>query len=244
MNRPAHGGRITPADRDFARSILIHQDRSVLGFNKPSGLASQSGSGITRSLDGLLGAFARSNGKRPVLVHRLDRGTSGVILAACTRPAAAFLSEAFARRAAVKTYLCLVSGDLPAEDTGIIESWLAKVEEGGRARMIPADAGRRGAQPARTAWRILQRQGSAALMQVTPETGRMHQIRVHLMSLRCPILGDSLYGRGTAGADRVMLHAACLEIPHPDGGILRLEAPLPADFLASAAASGLQPTLK
>ena len=97
----------------FARSLLIHEDAAILAFNKPSGLASQGGGGVGQSLDDLLWAFAKSNGKRPRLVHRLDLGTSGVIIAARTQPAAAFLSQAFAGRDTQKTYLALVQGILP-----------------------------------------------------------------------------------------------------------------------------------
>jgi tRNA pseudouridine32 synthase/23S rRNA pseudouridine746 synthase len=114
------------------------------------------------------------------------------------------------------------------------------VEEGGKARMIIARPDRKGAQAARTGWRVLARNGEFGLMQMSPETGRMHQIRVHLMALGCPILGDALYGEGQATAPRLMLHAAKLELPHPEGGKLVLDAPLPADFQASAAAAGLQ----
>lgn len=224
----------------FVRSLLIHEDAAVFGFNKPSGLAVQSGGGVVQSLDDLLWAFARSNGKRPRLVHRLDMGTSGVIIAARTQPAAAFLSEAFASREAKKTYLALVKGTLPQADEGMIDRSLVKVEEGGRARMIPARAGRKGAQQARTGWRVLARNGDKALMQLRPETGRMHQIRVHLMSIGCPILGDALYGEGQATGARVMLHAARLEMPHPAGGILSLAAPVAADFIAAAERAGLQ----
>ncbi|MBY9066874.1 RluA family pseudouridine synthase [Hyphomonas sp. WL0036] len=228
----------------FARSLIIHEDKSVLGFNKPSGLASQGGGGVGQSLDDLLWAFARSNGKRPRLVHRLDLGTSGVIIAARTQPAAAFLSEAFAGRDAKKTYLALVKGTFSPTDEGVIDAPLVKVEEGGRPRMILARPGRKGAQAARTGWRVLAREGNFALLQLAPETGRMHQIRVHLMSLGCPILGDALYGEGQATGARVMLHAARLEVPHPDGGTLVLEAPPPEDFQIAAARCGLQSGLK
>jgi tRNA pseudouridine32 synthase/23S rRNA pseudouridine746 synthase len=77
-------------------------------------------------------------------------------------------------------------------------------------------------------------------MQMAPETGRMHQIRVHLLSLGCPILGDALYGEGQATAPRLMLHAAKLDLPHPEGGRLVIEAPLPEDFRRAAEAAGLQ----
>lgn len=231
---------LPPEDLAFVRGLVLHEDNSLLAFDKPSGLAVQAGSGIQRSLDGLLAAFAKSNGKRPRLVHRLDQGTSGVIVAAKTQPVAAKLSEAFAGREVHKTYLALVRGRLPAEDEGVIDAPLAKVEEGGKARMIVAKAGRKGAQAARTGWRVRARAGEAALMELAPETGRMHQIRVHLMSLGCPILGDALYGEGQTGAPRLMLHAARLELPHPEGKQLVLEAPVPADFRAAVEAAGLQ----
>ncbi|AXE65153.1 RNA pseudouridine synthase [Hyphomonas sp. CACIAM 19H1] len=224
----------------LARSLLIHEDAAVLAFNKPSGMASQGGGGVGQSLDDLLWAFAKSNGKRPRLVHRLDLGTSGVIIAARTQPAAAFLSAAFAGRDTQKTYLALVKGKIPQAEHGVIDAALVKVEEGGRPRMILAKPGRKGAQSARTGWKTLARNGNQALMQLSPETGRMHQIRVHLMSLGCPILGDGLYGEGQATGARVMLHAARLEVPHPEGGTLALEAPVPDDFRQAAARAGVQ----
>jgi len=187
-----------------------------------------------------MAAFAKSNGKRPRLVHRLDQGTSGVIVAAKTQPVAAMLSGAFAGRDVQKTYLALVKGRLPDTEEGVIDAPLVKVEEGGKARMLVAKPGRKGAQAARTGWRVLAREGAFALMQMSPETGRMHQIRVHLMSLGCPILGDALYGEGQATAPRLMLHAAKLELPHPEGGKRVLEAPVPADFKAAAEAAGVQ----
>lgn len=240
MTRNREIPQLTPDEIVLARALVIHEDNSLMAFNKPAGLAVQSGSGIDRSLDDLMAAFAKSNGKRPRLVHRLDQGTSGVIVAAKTQPVAAKLSEAFAGRDVQKTYLALVKGKLPKAETGMVDAALVKVEEGGKVRMILARPDRKGAQAARTGWRVAARNGEAALMEMTPETGRMHQIRVHLLSLGCPILGDALYGEGRATAPRLMLHASKLELPHPEGGKLSLEAPLPADFAESAAAAGLQ----
>lgn len=237
-NRPVP--QISADDTAFARSLVIHEDNSLIAFDKPSGLAVQAGSGISRSLDGLMAVFAKSNGKRPRLVHRLDQGTSGVIVAARTQPVAAMLSEAFAGRDVAKTYLALVQGRLPEADEGVIDQPLVKVEEVGKARMIPAKGDRKGAQAARTGWRILARNGDVALVELAPETGRMHQIRVHLLTIGCPILGDALYGEGRATAPRLMLHAARLDLPHPEGKRLVLEAPVPADFRAAAEAAGLQ----
>jgi 23S rRNA pseudouridine955/2504/2580 synthase len=95
-NRPVP--ELSTEAADFVRNLVIYEDDKVIVFNKPSGLAVQGGGGISRSLDDLLVAFAKSNGKRPRLVHRLDLGTSGVIITARTQPAAAFLSEEFASR--------------------------------------------------------------------------------------------------------------------------------------------------
>lgn len=237
-NRPVP--QISAEDAAYIRGLVIHEDDQVIVFDKPSGLAVQGGGGVGRSLDGLLAAFAKSNGKRPRLVHRIDQGTSGLVIVARTQPAAAMLSDEFASRRAKKTYLALVRGALPAEDAGMIDTALVKVEEGGRPRMIPAKSGRKGAQTAVTGWKIRARSGDAALIEASPETGRMHQIRVHLASAGMPILGDRLYGTGAESAPRLMLHAAKLVIAHPSGGARTYEAPLSEDFAALAGQLGLQ----
>ena len=237
-NRPVP--ELSAEDAAYIRGLVTYEDDQVIVFDKPSGLAVQGGGGIARSLDGLLAAFARSNGKRPRLVHRLDQGTSGVVIVARTQPAAAFLSEEFSSRRAKKTYLALVRGTLPQLDEGVIDTALVRVEEGGRPRMIAAKAGRKGAQTAATGWKVLARRGDAALIEARPETGRMHQIRVHLSLAGMPILGDRLYGAGAESAPRLMLHAAKLEIAHPAGKLMTFEAPVPDDFAALAADLGLQ----
>ena len=239
-NRPIP--TIKPDDAAFIRSLLIHEDDQVLAFNKPSGLPVQTAGGRGQSLDFLLWAFAKSNGKRPKLVHRIDSGTSGVLVVARTKPAAAHLSEQFASRTTEKTYLAIVSGDVPADNAGVLSTPLKKVpsDRGGREKMIAARAGEAGAQSATTAWSILSRSGNYALIEARPETGRMHQIRAHMAILGCPILGDRIYGTGKLSADRLMLHAARLDIEHPNGSRLSLEAPLSDDFLAKASGLGLR----
>lgn len=241
-NRPVP--TISAEDAAYARSLVLHEDRSLLVFAKPSGLAVQGGGGIDRSLDGLLAAFAKSNGKTPRLVHRIDRGTSGLVVAGQTKPATAFLSEEFATRRARKTYLALVEGILPDAGEGVIDKSLVRVEEGGRPRMIVAPPRRKGAQTAITHWQILVQAGQAALMELRPETGRMHQLRIHLSAAGMPIMGDHLYGTGRKSAGRLMLHAYRLDIGHPEGGRRTFEAPVPADFIARAEATGLQVGLK
>ncbi len=236
-NRPY--ADVSQEDAAFVRGLVLHDDAHILVFNKPSGLAVQGGNGVTRSLDVLLGAFAKSNGKTPKLVHRLDQGTSGVIVVARTQPAAAHLSAQFEGRETEKTYVALVSGRVPEADAGVIDQALAKVEEGGRARMLIAKPGRKGAQRAVTRWRVVARGEAAALLELTPETGRMHQIRAHLMHLGCPILGDALYGDGRARVPRLMLHARALAFEHPAGGRVRFEAAVPEDFETARLAFGV-----
>jgi 23S rRNA pseudouridine955/2504/2580 synthase len=226
----------------YARGLLIKEDPVVLAFNKPSGLASQGGSGIDLSLDDLLGVFAKSNGKRPVLVHRLDRDTSGVILAARTKPAAAFFNAAFAARRTRKAYLAIVCGSAPDPREGVIDRALVKTKLGGADGVRMARAGDQVSMAAQSTYKTLSVAPGAALLALWPRTGRMHQLRAHCAALGCPILGDGKYGGlgqvGQVKAVRTMLHAAALETPHPDGAPRVFRAPPPDDFTTAAAAFG------
>lgn len=237
MNQPA---AISDADARYARSLLIHEDAHILVFNKPSGLAVQGGSGVVRSLEDLLAAFAKSNGKRPRLVHRLDRETSGVIVAARTKPAAALLSEAFARRDVQKAYLAIVCGGAPDPGEGDIDKPLQKISRRGLDIMEVSPSG----QAARTHYRTLSATPSAALLGLQPETGRMHQLRAHLASIGRPIAADGKYGGlfslGAVAVPSLMLHAAALDIPHPEGGRRHFEAPPPAAFQETRRSLGLE----
>ncbi|MGE3143585.1 MAG: RluA family pseudouridine synthase [Hyphomonadaceae bacterium] len=228
------------SERLDARDFLIHEDAHVLAFNKPSGLPVQGGSGVTQSLETLLSAFAKSNGKTPRLVHRLDRETSGVIVAARTRPAAGALSEAFAQRAARKLYLAIVCGGAPAPSEGVIDLALRKSSRGGLDIMEITQSGGQGA---RTRYRTLAAAPGAALLALEPETGRMHQLRAHLAAIGRPIAGDGKYGGlfaiGAQPIARLMLHALRLQLPHPAGGALDLAAPAPDAFVNAARALGL-----
>jgi tRNA pseudouridine32 synthase/23S rRNA pseudouridine746 synthase len=222
---------------------LLHQDKALLAFNKPPGLAVQGGSGIARSLEDLLEFYAKSNGKRPRLVHRLDRDTSGVIVVARTQPAAASLSAAFADRKVQKTYLAIVCGSGPEPAFGVIDRPLRK-PAGRLPRPVEVCIpGQAGAQQAETAYSVASRGTGAALVIAEPRTGRMHQIRAHLQHLGSPIAGDVRYGGLAVVAGvaigRVMLHAHTLTLPHPDGGMLSLRAPPPADFMTALEGFGL-----
>ena len=167
-------------------------------------------------------------------MHRIDAGTSGLILAAKTKPAMAALSTEFAERRVGKTYLALVSGTLPAEDRGRIDVPLRKT-----GRSVEPGQIEQGADAATTDWLIKARGDGLALIEARPLTGRMHQIRAHLADLGCPIIGDVIYGAGTPTAERLMLHAVQLDITRPDKVKLTLEAPIPSEFEDKRRALGL-----
>lgn len=227
---------LTPDDIAFARSLVIYEDAHVLVLNKPAGLSSQGGRIAANTLDDLLAAFAKSNGKRPRLIHRLDRDTSGVILTARTQPGAAYLGKAMMARRIRKTYLAIVTPGAPEPREGLIESALRRESQGREAytRICPPD--HPDAQDASTRYRTLQAGSGAALLELSPRTGRMHQIRVHLASIGRPIAGDPRYGGALMLAGqpvpRLMLHAAALSFPHPAGGERKVSAPIPDDMAA------------
>jgi RluA family pseudouridine synthase len=229
----------------FVRSLVIWQDSHLMAFCKPSGLSSQGGRGQVHTLDELLWAFKRSNGKRPELVHRLDRDTSGVILAAKTKPAAGFLGKAIMARTVRKTYRAIVAPGAPEPASGVIETPLRRDEQGREAYMRVCAPDHPDAEAAKTTYRTVTRGDAAALLELEPHTGRMHQLRVHLASIGRPIVGDARYGGalmvGGEAVPRLMLHAVALEFPHPEGGTKRIEAEPPADFLSLETALFRQP---
>lgn len=235
---------ISDADIAWVKSMVIYEDADIMGFNKPSGLSSQGGRGDHHNLDDLMWAFAKSNGKRPKLIHRLDRDTSGLLLVAKTTPVASFLGKAMIRRAFEKTYLCIVSNASRLQERFEVNEALRREEQGREAwsRVCPPD--HPDALTASTAFEVLSRSGDAALVRAKPHTGRMHQIRVHLAHLGCPITGDIRYG-GVLSLDghpvrRLMLHALSLTFPHPAGGDKTLSAPVPDDVKALCAAISLE----
>ena len=227
----------------FVRSLVIAQDNHILALNKPSGLSSQGGRGQVHTLDELLWAFAKASGVRPRLIHRLDRDTSGVILTARSKPDAAMLGKAMMGRRFRKTYLAILAAP-PEPRQGTIDQPLRRDEEGREAYMRACEADHPDAETARSRYRTLSVGPGGALVELSPETGRMHQLRVHMAGIGRPIAGDVRYGGALmlAGTPvpRLMLHAAALEFPHPDGsGPMRIDAPPPEDMQRIAAAIGV-----
>ncbi|MBL4556987.1 MAG: RNA pseudouridine synthase [Rhodobacteraceae bacterium] len=192
---------------------VLHHDAEILVADKPAGLLSVPGRGPDRAdcvIDRLRGAFPEV-----LLVHRLDLDTSGVMVFALTRAAQRHLGLQFERRHVRKAYLARVWGIVTAE-AGAVDLPLA-VDWPSRPRQkVDAAAGR----PALTRWKVLKRAPGATRLRLFPETGRSHQLRVHMAAIGHPILGDPLYGtaESRAAAPRLHLHAETLRLRHPDGG--------------------------
>jgi 23S rRNA pseudouridine955/2504/2580 synthase len=236
-----------PDDEKFMKDLILHMDGSVIVINKPPGLATQGGSGIKRHIDGMLDALAYGKKQRPRLVHRLDRDTSGVLVIARTVPAAAALAKSLAQRDAQKIYWALTKG-APQKNSGTIKA--ALVKEGGHGphgtdeRMAVVDFNADDAKYALTDYQVMERIADEfAWVAAKPLTGRTHQIRVHLASLGTPIVGDFKYGATEVQAveNKLHLHAREIDIAHPDGGRLKVTAPLTAHMLKSWKFLGLDP---
>ncbi len=239
-----------PQAQGSLEDAILYMDKSVIALNKPSGLATQGGSGLTQHVDGMLDSLTFEKGSRPKLVHRLDRDTSGVLVVARTTLAASELSRALATRDAQKIYWAMTKG-VPSVKRGTIKAALAK--EGGHGphgrdeRMTTVDSDDEGAKDAVTDFVVLDTAGEEfAWLAVKPLTGRTHQIRVHLASIGTPIVGDFKYGgtdvRGRGDIDnRLHLHARSIDIARPDGGRLNVVAPLPEHMLKSWSLFGFDP---
>ena len=231
--KPVQPVQLSADEIAFVRSLVLYEDADILALNKPSGLSSQGGRGQVHTLDEMLWAFAKRGKARPRLIHRLDRDTSGVILTAKTKPAAGFLGKALMGHKVSKTYLAVVGG-APEPRSGLIELSLRRDEQGREAYTRVCAADHPDAEAARSRYRTLSASAVAAVLELSPETGRMHQLRVHLAAIERPIAGDARYGGalvlGGHAVPRLMLHAKALAFPHPAGGRNVLEAPPPEDM--------------
>jgi 23S rRNA pseudouridine955/2504/2580 synthase len=251
---PAPKPAINEADRRAIRDMILYEDQDLMVLNKPHGLAVQGGSGTKHHIDGMLASLADEKGERPVLVHRLDRDTSGVLLIAKSRRVAAKLGEVFRSRQAKKIYWALVEG-VPKPAQGRISLFLAKGDGMGdtrgkkapnvkpdREKMQIAKHGDAEAQHSVTYYAVVDKAAPRlAWLSMKPITGRTHQLRAHAEAIGHPIVGDPKYS-GDANTPRrvdpirqipdgvehkLHLLARRLVLPHPRGGTLDVTAPLP-----------------
>ena len=191
---------------------VLYEDRHILVVDKPSGLLSVPG-----KLEGRADCLtSRLQAARwdALLVHRLDCDTSGVMIFARTKAAQGFLGQEFEKRRAKKTYLARVWGDVAGEagqiDLPIGADWPNRPRQ-----MVSHDHGR----PALTDWQVIGREPGETRVRLSPLTGRSHQLRVHMLALGHPVLGDPIYATGPARAHpRLMLHAETLGLHHPESG--------------------------
>lgn len=200
------------------RPPVIYEDEHVIVFNKPAGMLSiKKGAYLAEpSIDDF-----------GIIVHRLDRDTSGVIIVAKDEATRGYLQKQFQERKTHKTYYAITCG-VPAPEHAIIDVPLTRNLKR-PTTFIPDPNGRE----AQTEYRVLQAGNERALVELKPRTGRTHQLRIHMNHIRCPILGDPIYNPKSPKADRMYLHAASLEITIPGkkhGERMTFTADLPEDF--------------
>jgi 23S rRNA pseudouridine1911/1915/1917 synthase len=243
-------GRVAAATADVPRGEDIplevrYSDDRVLVVSKPAGLVTHPAGGhpdgtLVNALLGMGLSLSGEGSPRPGIVHRLDKGTSGLLLIARDDDAHAALTAALQERRVERRYLALVRGSPPAA-TGTIEAPIARHPRR-RTVMAVVPEGR----AAVTHYRLLERGAALALLEVKLDTGRTHQIRVHLAYIEHPILGDGVYGGSSdlsrgLGLRRPFLHAWRLSFPHPEAGrTVEVTDRLPQDLRAALDAAGLR----
>lgn len=213
---------------------VLYEDEYLLVVNKPPGMVVHPGAGHRSGtlVNALLGRYPQivdvCGLERAGIVHRLDKDTSGVIVIAKTEPVCQALQRQFKKRRVRKTYLALVEGH-PNPRRGVIEAPIGR-DKRQRKQMAIVRSGRE----ARTAYQVIELFDDNSLVEVRPETGRTHQIRIHLAWLGYPVVGDQVYGyrKRRLPIQRQFLHAHKLELEHPvTGESLTLTAPLASDLV-------------
>ena len=229
LRPPEPPGGIAPKAQRMPLKI-VHEDGALIVIDKPAGLVVHPGAGQPDRtlLNALLAhAPALAGVPRAGIVHRLDKDTSGLLVVAKTVESQASLVKQLAERTMRRVYVAVVQGDPPA--SGTIDAPVGR-DARARTRMAVTHRGKE----ARTSFHVLERFGHAALVECRLETGRTHQIRVHFQHIRHPLVGDTVYRRGTRGAvefPRQALHAAELSLVHPSTGKeMTWKAAPPRDF--------------
>jgi 23S rRNA pseudouridine1911/1915/1917 synthase len=232
LSVPQESGEPAPEPEDIPLDV-VYEDADLAVINKPKGMVVHPAPGnssgtLVNALLYRFGALSGTGGEaRPGIVHRIDKMTSGLLVVAKNDAAHEALAKQFALHTAHREYLCLVHGNLK-EDEGTVDAPIGR-HKTDRKRMAVTEDGRR----AVTHWRVLQRFGTETLLDVRLETGRTHQIRVHMAYIKHPILGDEVYGSPAPklGLDGQALHGYRLTFVHPrNGETMTFTAPLPDDF--------------
>ncbi len=200
---------------------FLHEDPQLLVMDKPAGLLSVPGK-LEGRQDSLLTRLQAARWDT-LLVHRLDCDTSGVIIFARTKQAQGFLGQEFEQRRAEKTYIARLRGHL-AEDQGTVDLPLGSDWEYRPRQKVTPEG-----KPAQTDWQVIDRTETETRVRLTPHTGRSHQLRVHMLALGHPIVGDQIYAPDTSrNYPRLMLHAERLSLHHPaTGERVSFTAPVP-----------------
>lgn len=205
---------------------VIYEDDDVIVINKPEGVLTHAKGAL--NLEGTVASFIKDKlndkaltGNRAGIVHRLDRATSGIIITAKNSSALGYLQKQFSGRRVKKKYLALVEG-MPEPAEAIIDAPIMRNPTKPQTFKVGA-AGK----PAITEYRVLKRADKNSLLELSPKTGRTHQLRVHLAYIHTPVVGDRVYGRE---GEHLMLHAASLELTLPGGRRQVFSVPAPAYF--------------
>ncbi len=214
----------TPAELE---ARLLYRDACILILDKPAGIAVHVTGHDKVALDETFDALRFGLPRPPALAHRLDRETSGCLVLGRHRKALDKLGKLFQSQQVEKTYLAVVTGK-PAQDAGTIDTPILKTGEGSKWKMVLDAAG----QEAVTHYRLLGSDGAHSLLELSPKTGRTHQVRLHCMGLGCPVVGDKFYGTETDGP--MQLHAWKIRIPYyKNKPPIEVAAPIPGHLILS-----------
>lgn len=201
---------------------VIHRDADILVLDKPSGLLSVPGRDPV--LSDSLATRVQKQFPQALMIHRLDKDTSGVVLMSLNRKAHAKIAAQFENRTTEKSYIAVVRGTV-ADDEGLIDLPLAIDPDNKPRHRVDHDNGK----PAQTRWQVLERGENTTRLRLFPLTGRTHQLRVHMKAIGHVMLGDEFYAEGAAlsAADRLLLHAEELAFRHPGGRDVKFTIPCP-----------------
>ncbi|MGQ9365351.1 RluA family pseudouridine synthase [Azospirillum sp. ST 5-10] len=223
-----------PYSVDELRARILHCDADVLILDKPAGLAVHAAHRIEHHLGQYMDVLALGAPEPPRLSHRLDRDTAGCLALGRTAHGATRLGRLFATGQVRKTYWAVAEG-IPEAAEGVIDFPLLKLKVPGSWNIVPHPDG----QPARTGYRVLGSDGSRSWLELTPHTGRTHQLRVHCAAVGCPLVGEPYYGpeRQPPGNLHLLARAIAFRLD-PDGPETAATAPPPAHMAAALRACG------